>query len=127
MLVFGLLRKVIRAHRTTHLRRFILRLANRQQPLMLKTQVAVEVRKIILRIRFVGYLCARPQPAHRHVFFAIIGFGSPLLLSVSFGQLGRVDSLPRTTELAKLEEFGNTVELGCTLDETGLEGGWAEG
>jgi hypothetical protein len=81
------------------------------------------VGEIVLRIRFFGYLCARPEATHRHVF-ALIGLTSLLLLSVSFGQFGRVDSLPSTTELAKLEEFRNTVALRCTLDEITV---WAEG
>jgi hypothetical protein len=49
---------------------------------------------------------------------------SSLLLSITFGQLGCIDTLSCTTKFAELEEFGDTVALVCTLGEMARIAEW---
>ncbi|SRR6266702_1419993 len=62
----------------------------------------------------VGHLRTGLKPAFRHVL-VVLGLASPLLLAVALGQFGRIDALSRTTKFSKLEQFGDTVALGCAL------------
>ena len=65
----------------------------------------------------IRYLRARLKAASRHIPF-LLGLASSLLLAVALGQFSGIDSLTRTTKFAELEEFGDTVALGCALGET---------
>ena len=68
--------------------------------------------------RFV-VLCPVPQTN----ILTVLGLASLLLLSVPFGQLGRVYPLPCTAKFAELKEFRDTVALVCTLGERGAARG----
>lgn len=57
------------------------------------------------------------KTASRHIPF-LLGLASSLLLTVALGQFSCIDSLTSTTKFSELEEFGDTVALGCALGGT---------
>jgi hypothetical protein len=83
-----------------------------------------KTKKCALRVRvLVRHLRTRLKTASRHIP-VLLGLASSLLLAVTLGQFCRIDTLSRTTKFSELEEFGDTVALGCALggnDEKLLE------